>query len=82
MKQSLKNLQSRSIKNPLGRPLKPPKPPPLDHAGDEVASLSASVSTEGLIAARPQLVNELLLKLVAVNSGMDLWNIGDFYRST
>ncbi|KAL5268638.1 hypothetical protein ACHWQZ_G002477 [Mnemiopsis leidyi] len=30
-----------------------------------------SVSTEGLIAARPQLVNELLLKLVAVNSGIE-----------
>ena len=60
---------------------KPPKlnPPKLKlplpgreserNSGDAGQDDVNSVSTEGLIAARPQLVNELLLKLVAVNSG-------------
>ena len=67
---SLKNLQPPKLN------LQPPKLKlPLPSKDSETGSRFSnpdethSVSTEGLIAARPQLVNELLLKLVAVNSG-------------
>ena len=60
---SLKNLQPPKLKLPL--PTKESETGSRITNGDD----TNSVSTEGLIAARPQLVNELLLKLVAVNTG-------------
>lgn len=61
---ALKNLQPPKIKLPL--------PDVLNLSQNETngdKSETASVSTEGLIAARPHVVNELLLKLVAINTG-------------
>ena len=60
---SLKNLQPPKLKLPL--PTKESETGSRITNGDD----TNSVSTEGLIAARPQLVNQLLLKLVAVNTG-------------